>query len=96
MNLLLVKDAISMALKDTTDIADGLCDTTGDETTCESAPYSVLDCQVQLRDGENCEDGEEGEVGSHVGDVGVPAIFFNAACSQRAKTTIESHFVRYE
>lgn len=94
--LLLLENTISMTLKDTADVTDGFCDTSGDKTTREGAPYSILDRQVQLGDGEEGEDGEECDVGSHVRDVRVPAIFFDAACGQGAKTAIESHFVRYE
>lgn len=81
-----------MALKDAADVADRLCDTSRDKTTRKSAPYSVLDRQVQLSDGKEGEDGEEGDIGSHIGDVRVPAIFFDAACGQGAKIAIESHF----
>jgi hypothetical protein len=67
--LLLLEDTISMALKDAADVADGLCKTSSDKTTCEGALYSVLDCQVQLGDDEEGGYCEEGDVGSHVGDI---------------------------
>lgn len=85
-----------MALEDAADVADGFRNTTSDKTTCEGAPDSVLDCQVQLRDGENCEDGEEGDVGSHIGDVRVPAISLDATRSQSTHIAFESHFVLYK
>jgi hypothetical protein len=92
MCLLLLEDAISMALEDSTDIADGLCNTSSHETTRKGTPNPVLDRQVQLYNGKEGKDGEEGDVGSHVGDVRVPAIFFHAAGGQSAKVAIESHF----
>ena len=85
-----------MALEDSTNVADGLCNTSSNKTTREGAPNPVLDRQVQLCDGEEGKDGEESDVGSHVGDVRVPAIFFHAARGQSAKVAIESHVVLFE
>lgn len=94
--LLLLEDAISVALKTSTDIAGGLYNTSSNETTCEGAPHPVLDRQIQLRDGKECEDGEERDVRSHVGDVRVSAILSHAAGGQSAKVAIESYFVLFE
>lgn len=81
---LLLEDAISVTLEDTSDVADDFCHTTGHNAACKGSPDLASNSRIELGDSEGGEDHEERCVRADVRDVGVPAVLFDATCSQCA------------